>query len=46
MRTDYRQTSEKIFLDMVNYHNRESLMQYGLYPLQGRDVVLGTPNVL
>ena len=46
MRTDYTQTSEQIFLDMVNYHNRESLTEHGLYPLNGSDMVLGVPTAI
>ena len=46
MRTDYTQTSEQIVLDMINYHNEPSLTEYGLYPLLGKDVIIGIPTIV
>lgn len=43
MYTDYQQSSDKIILDLVNYHNHDTLAASGLYPIRGRDIIIGQP---
>ena len=43
MRTDYRKSSEEIILDLINYHNADKLLEYGIDRVRGNDVIIGMP---